>query len=96
MLAKVLATDPKVLLLDEPTRGIDIGAKQEVYALVRRLAADGRGVLVATSEAPEALLLGDRVLVMSEGRLSAEFTRAEADEHRLIEATLPRSTEGAA
>lgn len=96
VLAKVLATDPTVLLLDEPTRGIDIGAKQEVYALVRQLAAEGRGVLVATSEAPEALLLGDRLLVMSEGRLAAEFTRAEADEQRLVEAALPRNTEAVA
>ncbi|MEQ8848942.1 sugar ABC transporter ATP-binding protein [Botrimarina sp.] len=89
VLGKVLATDPKVLLLDEPTRGIDVGAKQEVYALVRELAAEGRAVLVVSSEAPEVLMLGDRILVMSEGRLTAEFGRGEASEHHLIEAALP-------
>jgi len=89
VLAKQLATGPRVLLLDEPTRGVDVGAKQEVYALVREFAAEGMGVLVVSSEAPEVLMLSDRVLVMCEGRLTAEFKRGEADEQRLLAAALP-------
>ncbi len=89
VLAKQLATGPRVLLLDEPTRGIDVGAKQEVYALVREFAAEGMGVLVVSSEAHEVLMLSDRVLVMCEGRLTAEFARGEADEQRLLGAALP-------
>jgi ABC-type sugar transport system ATPase subunit len=89
VLAKQLATGPRVLLLDEPTRGVDIGAKQEVYALIREFAAEGMGVLVVSSEAWEVRMLSDRVLVMCEGRLTGEFTGEEADDERLLAAALP-------
>jgi ABC-type sugar transport system ATPase subunit len=75
-----------VLLLDEPTRGIDVGAKAEIYALIRRLAAQGTAILLASSEMPEILGLCDRVLVLSEGRLTAEMTRAEATSERILTA----------
>lgn len=89
VLAKQLATAPRVLLLDEPTRGVDIGAKQEVYALIREFAAEGMGVLVVSSEAWEVRMLSDRVLVMCEGRLTGQFTSDEADDERLLAAALP-------
>jgi ABC-type sugar transport system ATPase subunit len=89
VLAKQLATGPRVLLLDEPTRGVDIGAKQEVYALIREFAAEGMGVLVVSSEAWEVRMLSDRVLVMCEGHLTGEFTGDEADDERLLAAALP-------
>jgi ribose transport system ATP-binding protein len=91
VLAKCLATRPKVLLLDEPTRGIDIGAKHEIYALLDELSASGLGVIVVSSELPELLGLADRLLVMSEGRMTAEFSRAQANERDIMNAALPRS-----
>jgi len=78
VLAKWLLTDPKVLFLDEPTRGIDIGAKQEIYMQVNRLAAEGMAIVLVSSELPEVLGLSDRVLVLHEGRLTGEFRRDEA------------------
>ncbi len=68
VIGKWLATRPRVLLLDEPTRGIDVGAKQEIYDLVRALAGEGLAIVMVSSELPELLLLADRILVMSEGR----------------------------
>jgi ribose transport system ATP-binding protein len=90
VLCKWLATRPKVLLLDEPTRGIDISAKQEIYAVIRELAASGLGVVFVSSEMPEILALADRILVLSEGRLTAEFSQAQATEELLLQAALPR------
>jgi D-xylose transport system ATP-binding protein len=78
VLAKWLLTDPKVLFLDEPTRGIDVGAKQEIYAQIDRLAAEGMAIVLVSSELPEVLGLSDRVLVLHEGRLTGEFSREEA------------------
>jgi ABC-type sugar transport system ATPase subunit len=89
VLAKWLATEPKVLLLDEPTRGIDINAKKEIYALIDELAQTGLGVVMVSSELPEILGIADRVLVLCEGRRTAEFTRAEATEEKLVNAALP-------
>ena len=74
VLGRWLATAPKVLLMDEPTRGVDVGAKQEIYRLIEALAADGMGVLFASSEMEEVLGLADRVLVMHEGRLVGEVS----------------------
>lgn len=91
VLAKWLATQPKVLLLDEPTRGIDINAKKEIYALMDGLAAEGLGVLLVSSELPEILAVADRILVMCEGRRMAEFPRAAANEEAIMQAALPRS-----
>ncbi|HEV7767967.1 MAG TPA: ATP-binding cassette domain-containing protein, partial [Thermoanaerobaculia bacterium] len=78
VLAKWLLTNPKVLFLDEPTRGIDVGAKQEIYLEINRLAAQGLAIVLVSSELPEVLALSDRVLVLHEGRLMGEFARAEA------------------
>ena len=91
VLAKGLATEPKVLLLDEPTRGIDINAKREIYQLLDGLVADGLGVVLVSSELPEILALADRILVISEGRKTAEFSRAEANEENIMKAALPRN-----
>jgi rhamnose transport system ATP-binding protein len=84
VLGKWLATDPKVLIVDEPTRGIDVGTKAEVHRLMSDLAARGVAVLMISSELPEVLGMADRVLVMREGRLTGELSRDEADEERVI------------
>jgi ribose transport system ATP-binding protein len=89
VLAKWLATEPKVLLLDEPTRGIDINAKKEIYALIDELAQSGLGVVMVSSELPEILGIADRILVLCEGRKTAEFSRAEATEEKVVKAALP-------
>ena len=78
VLAKWLLTNPRVLFLDEPTRGIDVGAKQEIYAQINRLAESGLAIVLVSSELPEVLGLSDRVIVLHEGRVTGEFTRAEA------------------
>jgi ABC-type sugar transport system ATPase subunit len=90
ILAKWLATAPRVLLLDEPTRGIDVQAKQEIYALIDELTRDGLAVVVVSSELPEILAVSDRILVLCEGRATAEFPRAEATEEKIMHAALPR------
>ena len=84
MLAKWLATEPKLLIIDEPTRGIDVGTKAEVHRLMSELASRGLAVLMISSELPEVLGMADRVLVMHEGRLTGELSRAEADEERVV------------
>jgi rhamnose transport system ATP-binding protein len=84
VLAKWLATTPRVLIVDEPTRGIDIGTKTEVHRLLSRLAADGVAVLMVSSELPEVLGMADRILVMHEGRLVADIPRMRADEESVM------------
>jgi rhamnose transport system ATP-binding protein len=84
VLAKWLATDPKLLIVDEPTRGIDVGTKSEVHRFMSELATRGLAVLMISSELPEVLGMADRVLVMHEGRLTGELSRAEADEESVI------------
>ena len=96
VLAKWLLTNPKVLLLDEPTRGVDVGAKQEIYREINRLAASGLGVVLVSSELPEVLGLSDRVLVLHEGKVAGEFTRAEATPERVMAAATGRSASVAA
>jgi rhamnose transport system ATP-binding protein len=86
VLAKWLATEPRLLILDEPTRGIDVGTKAEVHRLMGELASRGLAVLMISSELPEVLGMADRVLVMHEGRITRELSRAEADEERVIRA----------
>jgi rhamnose transport system ATP-binding protein len=86
VLAKWLATEPRLLILDEPTRGIDVGTKAEVHRLMSELAGRGVAVLMISSELPEVLGMADRVLVMHEGRLTSELGRDEADEERVIRA----------
>jgi D-xylose transport system ATP-binding protein len=78
VLAKWLLTNPRVLFLDEPTRGIDVGAKQEIYAQINALAKNGLAIVLVSSELPEVLGLSDRILVLHEGRMTGEFTRAGA------------------
>jgi ribose transport system ATP-binding protein len=91
VLAKWLATRPKVLLLDEPTRGIDVNAKHEIYTLIRDLAAGGLAVLMASSELPEILAVCDRIIVLCKGQKTGELTHAEATPELLMQAALPRS-----
>ena len=84
VLAKWLASNPKVLVLDEPTRGIDVGAKAEVYAIMNDLVQQGIGIIMISSEMPEILAISDRILVMYEGRMTGELTRAEATQERIM------------
>jgi ribose transport system ATP-binding protein len=92
VLSKWLATSPKILMLDEPTRGIDINAKREIYALIDELAHTGLAIVMVSSELPEILAVADRIMVMAEGRKTAEFNREEATEERLLHAALPVGT----
>ena len=84
VLAKWLATNPKILLLDEPTRGIDINAKAEIYKLMKSLAAEGMGIIMVSSELPEILAVSDRVLVMCEGELTASIPIENATEPLIL------------
>jgi ABC-type sugar transport system ATPase subunit len=84
VLARWLATRPRVLLLDEPTRGVDVGAKYEIHGIVRRMAAEGAACLVVSSDLPEVLALADRILVMREGRLQGEIAAKGASEERVM------------
>ncbi|MFC3168152.1 multiple monosaccharide ABC transporter ATP-binding protein [Paracoccus fontiphilus] len=84
VLSKWLFTDPKVLILDEPTRGIDVGAKFEIYNIMNELAGQGHGVVMISSEMPELLGMCDRIYVMNEGRIAGELTQAEASQERIM------------
>ncbi|KRA25429.1 sugar ABC transporter ATP-binding protein [Microbacterium sp. Root61] len=84
VLAKMLARNPKVLLMDEPTRGIDVGTKAEIYRLIRELAATGTAVVAVSSELPELIGLSDRILVMHEGRISGEVEADGADDELIL------------
>jgi ribose transport system ATP-binding protein len=88
VLAKWLAARTHVLILDEPTRGIDVGAKAEIYGIIRQLADEGLGILFISSELPEVLGLSDRILVMRRGRLVAEFDAAGATEEAIMRAAV--------
>ncbi len=94
VIGKWLATQPRILLLDEPTRGIDVGAKRDIYDLIFRLARDGLAIVVVSSELPELLHLADRLIVMSEGRQTGILTRAEASEERIMRLAAPRQHRG--
>jgi erythritol transport system ATP-binding protein len=87
VVAKGLLTQPKVLLLDEPTRGIDVGAKSEIFEIMNRLAAQKYGVIFVSSELKEILAMSDRILVMSKGTITGEFTHDEATEEKLVAAS---------
>ncbi|MEO6300121.1 MAG: sugar ABC transporter ATP-binding protein [Paracoccaceae bacterium] len=90
ILARWLLTEPSILILDEPTRGIDIGVKAEFYDMIGALAVSGCAILLISSELPELLALCDRVLVMSEGRLTANLARGEATQETIMQAAVPR------
>ena len=91
VIGKCLAANPRILLLDEPTRGIDVGAKSEIYELIFRLAAEGMAIVVVSSEMPELLHLSDRILVMSEGRQTGIVNRSLASEERIMQLAAPRA-----
>ncbi len=91
-LAKWLALRPKVLILDEPTRGIDVGAKAEVHALIDELAHEGMGIILISSELPEVLNMSDRILVVAEGEIVGELSREEATQERCLELASIKST----
>jgi ribose transport system ATP-binding protein len=88
VLGKWLAGGVRVFIFDEPTRGVDVGAKVEIYNLMNRLTADGAGILMVSSELPELLGMSDRIVVMYRGRVQAEFARADATEERVLSAAL--------
>jgi rhamnose transport system ATP-binding protein len=91
MLSKWLNTNPSILILDEPTRGVDVGSKAEVHAIIAQLAAEGIGVIVISSDLPEVLVLSDRVLVMREGRQMAILDRARANQETVMAAAMGQS-----
>ena len=86
VLSKWLFADPDVLILDEPTRGIDVGAKYEIYTIIARLAAEGKAIIVISSELPELLGISDRIYVMNEGRIVGEMPAAEASQEKIMRA----------
>ncbi|MBB4006859.1 multiple monosaccharide ABC transporter ATP-binding protein [Allorhizobium taibaishanense] len=88
VLSKWLFSDPEVLILDEPTRGIDVGAKYEIYSIINQLAADGKGVLMISSEMPELLGTCDRIYVMNEGHIVAELSKEEASQESIMRAIM--------
>ena len=91
IIGRWLLTKPEVLLLDDPTRGVDVGAKAELYRLMDQLCRNGMAIIVTSSELPELLTVSDRILVLCEGRLTGEFSRAEATEQRIMEAATRRT-----
>jgi ABC-type sugar transport system ATPase subunit len=91
VLARFLALAPRVLLLDEPTRGVDMTTKTQIYALIRRLATEGTAVLVVSSELIELIGLCDTILVLHEGQLVGRFVHGEADEEELLHACYGRT-----
>ena len=95
VIGRSLMTEPSVLLLDEPTRGIDVGAKLEVYELVNRLTDEGKGIVLVSSELSELLGLSDRIVMLCEGRVGGEFSRSEATQEKLLAAAMGRIGEAA-
>lgn len=91
VLAKCLATKPVILMLDEPTRGIDINAKNEIYKLILQLAENGMGIIMVSSELPEILAISNRILVMCEGCITAELSAADATEDIIMKAAIPQT-----
>ena len=89
VLGKWLASNPRVLILDEPTRGVDVGAKAQVHQMIRKLAAEGMATLLISSELPEILSLCDRILVMREGRISGELDGKSATQEEVLRLALP-------
>ncbi|SER62539.1 multiple monosaccharide ABC transporter ATP-binding protein [Rhizobium sp. NFR03] len=88
VLSKWLFTNPEILILDEPTRGIDVGAKYEIYSIINQLAAEGKGILMISSEMPELLGTCDRIYVMNEGRIVAELPKGEASQESIMRAIM--------
>jgi ABC-type sugar transport system ATPase subunit len=84
LLAKWLAVQPTVLIVDEPTRGVDIGTKAEIYGLFDELVREGIAILIISSDLPEVLALADRILIMRHGRLTGELARSDATEEKVM------------
>jgi ribose transport system ATP-binding protein len=84
-------TRPDVLILDEPTRGVDVGAKKEIYQLINQFKQEGLSIILISSEMPEVLGMSDRILVMHEGRISGEFMRDEATQEKLLAAAIGKA-----
>ncbi len=95
IIGRCILLKPKVLLLDDPTRGVDVGAKAELYRLMHKLANEGMSIIVTSSELPELLQLSDRILALHEGRITAEFDRKSANERSVIEAITNSAALGA-
>lgn len=91
-IAKGLMTRPNVLILDEPTRGVDVGAKKEIYQLINKFKAEGLSIILVSSDMPEVLGMSDRILVMREGRISGEFSRQEATQEKLLAAAIGKTS----
>lgn len=91
VVAKWLASKPKILIVDEPTRGIDVGAKSEIHRLISALAAQGMAILMISSDLPEVLGMADRIVVMRQGRIVAEYSRAEATQEKIVGAAMTES-----
>lgn len=94
LLAKWMFAEPDILILDEPTRGIDVGAKYEIYCIINQLAAEGKSVIMISSELPEILGMSDRIYVLNEGRMVGEFTREEASQEKIMTCILRSSGTG--
>ena len=84
LLGKWLFADPEILILDEPTRGIDVGAKYEIYCIINKMVAEGKSVILISSEMPEVLGMSDRIYVMNEGRMVAEMDAKDADQEKIM------------
>ncbi|MEY3959191.1 MAG: hypothetical protein RJA37_1794, partial [Verrucomicrobiota bacterium] len=89
LIARALLNRPEVVVLDEPTRGIDVGAKAEIYSLVRRLTDEGRAVLLVSSELPEVIALSHRLLVLRQGKVAAELDAATASQEEVLRHAMP-------
>ena len=84
LLGKWLFADPDILILDEPTRGIDVGAKYEIYCIINKMVAEGKSVILISSEMPEVLGMSDRIYVMNEGRMVAEMDAKDANQEKIM------------
>ena len=88
VVCKALMTDPLVIFLDEPTRGIDVGAKLEIYEIINQLTETGKAVVLVSSELPELMGMSDRIIMLHEGKIGGEFSREEATQERLLAAAM--------
>ncbi|MBU4292955.1 MAG: ATP-binding cassette domain-containing protein [Actinobacteria bacterium] len=84
VLSRSLAANPKVLILDEPTRGIDVGTKTEIHKILRKLTTDGLGIMMISSELPEILGMSDRIIIMYEGQITGTLSKQEATEEKIM------------
>jgi D-xylose transport system ATP-binding protein len=91
VLGKAVMTEPLVIFLDEPTRGIDVGAKLELYEIINQLTEAGKAVLLVSSELPELIGMSDRIIILHDGRIAGEFTRADATQEMLLSAAMGKA-----